>query len=164
MNREILFKGFHPCENGKDKVFVNGEWINGEWVKGYYVIKTDPLLQGVTYHFILTQEKDNAKCLEPLVTWKKVISETVGQYTGLTDKNDKKIFEDDILQDHLFVGKVVYNDVLAAFIVEINDSTENWYHWSPLNRGDMDRKSKLHYTEIIGNIHDNPELLEEVKS
>lgn len=31
---EILFKGFHKNENGKQKVFVNGEWIKGEWVEG----------------------------------------------------------------------------------------------------------------------------------
>ena len=76
------------------------------------------------------------------------------------DRNGKKIFEGDILQDYSFTGKVVYNNVLAAFIVEINDSTENWYHWSPLNKGDIDRKPQLQNTEIVGNIHDNPELLE----
>ena len=31
--RENLFKGFHPDENGAEKVFVNGEWISGEWVQ-----------------------------------------------------------------------------------------------------------------------------------
>lgn len=88
-----------------------------------------------------------------------VIPETVGQYTGLTDKNGTKIFEGDILLiDGKFIGVVTYNAVIASFIVEINDTTDKCYHWSPLNAGDIDRHAMLKYTEIIGNIHDNPEL------
>lgn len=153
MNREILFKGFHPCENGKDRVFVDGEWINGEWIEGNGINQQIDVA-GNKHAYIALPIKSRAYPPMTTVEWVEVIPETVGQYTGLTDKNGKKIFEGDILQDYLFVGKVVYNDVLAAFIVEINDSTKNWYHWSPLNKGDIDRKSKLQYTEVISNIHD----------
>lgn len=116
---------------------------NGEWVEGD-----------------LWDVIDNDFCIISHGKNYDIIPETVGEYTGLTDKNGTKIFEGDILQDYLFTGKVVYNNVIAAFIVEINDSTENWYHWSPLNKGDIDRKPQLQNTEIVGNIHDNPELLE----
>lgn len=86
----------------------------------------------------------------------KVYPETVGQYTGLTDKKGKKIFEGDIIKSDKFIGVVEYNSVIAAFIVKINDSTDNWYHWSPLNEGDITRREQLQYTEVIGNIHDKP--------
>lgn len=95
-----------------------------------------------------------------LGSYGQVDRDTVGQYTGLTDKNGNKIFEGDILKSDAFVGVVEYDNSIAAFIVKINDSTANWCHWSPLNEGDITRSVQLQYTEIIGNIHDNPGLLE----
>lgn len=81
------------------------------------------------------------------------IPETVGQFTGLTDKNGKKIFEGDLVQDpqSCLFGKVVYAtpqdgfDGMAGFMVDdVNDGLQNyngfWYH-----------------VEVVGNIHDKPE-------
>lgn len=133
MDREILFRG---------KRTDNGEWVEGDLLHGYCAEKSTDI---ASIDISCTVE---------------VIPETVGQYTGLTDKNGKKIFEGDILKTPEFIGKVVYNNVIAAFIVEINDSTETCYHWSPLNEGDIERRPQLQYTEVIGNIHDNSELLE----
>ena len=93
----------------------------------------------------------------------EVIPSTVGQYTGLTDKNGKKIFEGDIVDDQEFIGVVKYNEIIASFVVEINDTNQNYYHWSPLNMGDPSREKQLKYTEIVGNLHDNPELLKEAE-
>lgn len=131
-NREILFRG-----KRKD---------NGEWIVGFYYL--DIWGDGVTEYIMI----DGLDC--------EVIPKSVGQYTELEDMNGKSIFEGDILKSDKFVGCVLYHKIIAAFIIEINDSTISHYHWSPFNEGDIMRQSQLKYTEIIGNIHDNPELME----
>lgn len=80
-----------------------------------------------------------------------VITETIGQYTGLTDKNGKKIFEGDICW---FYGGDYYSGLWEQnAIVAITDMTDDEQtHY--LNNAE--------YCEVIGNIHDNPELLQEV--
>ena len=152
-NREIKFRGFHRDETGKEKIFVNGEWVKGYWVYGVPVFEEDRcyIIQNL---FICDH------CYLCTCTKAQVIPETVGQYTGLKDKNGKEIFEGDILKTDEFIGVVEYNDIVAASVVKINDSTDSYYHWSFLNEGDITRNSQLQYTEKIGNIYENPELLE----
>ena len=153
-NRKIKFIGFHRDENGKEKIFVNVEWVKGYWVYGVpassYMITT---VKAVEY-------QKNAEFAYVSFDYATIIPETVGQYTGLKDKNGKEIYEGDILKTDKFIGVIEYNDIVAAFVVKINDSTDNYYHWSFLNEGDITRNSQLQYTEKIGNIYENPELLE----
>jgi len=89
---------------------------------------------------------------------------TVGQFTGLTDKNGRKIFEGDILQGFWYCegvrAKVVWIDDAATFgiLYSFRKSGEktawlnsSWYKFT---------SESPYFPEIIGNIYDNPELLE----
>lgn len=127
--REILFRG---------KRTDNGKWIYGDlrhisdWKGGY-----NP-------HIV-----DNTNGRNNSVTGLEIIPETVGQYTGLTDKNGIKIFEGDILtiENEGVYAAIKYNESNAAFYVEDEDHE--------------DYLGEAWETDvvIIGNIHDNPEIL-----
>ena len=122
--REILFRG-------RSKV-QGSEWLYG-----------DVLIY-----------KNSAQIWETINNRKhnSVVSlETVGQYTGLTDKNGKKIFEGDIMpvweNGEEYHYKVIYNG--DCFMLAMLDSEQGSYPLSTKNA----------ISEVIGNIHDNPELL-----
>lgn len=131
---------------GKGTCGLNaGDWIYGYYVKDFW----KPTRCGCG---IIPIDKERGGYCE-------VDPSTIGQYTGLTDKNGNKIFEGDIVDDQEFIGVVKYNEIIASYVVEINDTKQDYYHWSLLNMGDPLREKQLKYTEIVGNIYDNPELL-----
>ena len=133
--REILFRGKAnaitgcPYNNGKP---------DGEWVFGYVFSDLGAMK-------IRQFEPDRPECNDY-----EVDPETVGQYTGLTDKNGKKIFEGDIMAFTAYgfdyVGTVEFADGSFSIICE---------HTSPF----LDQAVSKHGAYIIGNMHDNPELL-----
>lgn len=95
----------------------------------------------------------------------EVKPETVGQYTGLKDRNMKEIYEGDIVkvklykgeEEKYFIGKVEYFG--SNFIVDADNNSE--YHVYDLDGFGIDYRYNLEDCEVIGNIYDNPELLEE---
>ena len=122
----------------RDIVFRGKSKSTGEWVEGSLI--GNDVIVGKIVEF-----EEDYFCTE---FWYKVDPETVGQFTGMTDKKGKKLFEGDvysmgdknilyvvIFDKSQFIGKQVGNRSLAGL--------EYW-------------KSDI---EIIGNIHDNPELL-----
>lgn len=93
--RELLFRGFHPCD-GPDTIVVEGEKVKGRWVEGYIVKHPSAIQIGDDYspwyiHVPPVDPDDNGGVFN-------VLPSTVGQYTGLTDRTGKQIFEGDILK------------------------------------------------------------------
>ena len=116
--REILFRG---------KRVDNGEWEFGSFVSPNWITVT------------MGEEIYGSEIVDP---------ETVGQFTGLTDKNGKRIFEGDILSDGGDTYKVMFEE--GVFQIENSHYTTGLYVAIRMDKID----------EVIGNIHDNPELLE----
>ena len=136
--REILFRG---------KRVDNGEWVEGSLLKGKKgdadcaIIVPEKELQAIGLDFC-------GECNRPYDKSFEVFPETVGQFTGLTDKNGKKIFEGDIIRSNSERGYIEYYPNDCAFDV-VDD---HGFYWLI---------SEMSNIEVIGNIHDNPELLEE---
>ena len=125
---------------GMREILFRGKRIdNGEWVEGYFVNLW--LMHYQKHQPIITDNNAVSYDVDP---------STVGQYTGLCDKNGKKIFEGDIMAFTAYgfdyVGTVEFAYGSASVMCE---------HASPF----LDQAVSKHGAYIIGNIHDNPELL-----
>lgn len=148
--REILFRG---------KRVDNGEWVEGGFHSRY----------GKAYIIGISKSFRIDGC--------EVAPETVGQFTGLTDKNGKRIFEGDILkvqtrvyieEDNPVFGKMKAQSEekkTRYWVVEWGNQTcggASWYFYGKDRRFNR-RASKSTLwnseAEVVGNIHDNPELL-----
>ena len=132
--RDYLFRG---------KRVDNGEWVYGNFVKG------------CVDDFAYIVEFGNKNLCRNFV---EVIPETVGQYTGLTDKNGKKIFEGDIVSryvnrlDKRVNASVKNNTTVASWICE-------FFLYKDKKEVFLANRVGKNDCYIIGNIYDNPELL-----
>ena len=135
MNRTIKFRG---------KRIDNGQWVYGDLVQCAHDILILPINTGWTHH--------------------KVIPETVGQFTGLLDKNGREVYEGDILHEcvaRCIVDKRIVKFCYGSFIAE------STYNQGAQCYGEPHEKfQSLKYfavndikIEVIGNIHDHHELL-----
>ena len=124
--REIEFRG-----KRKDK---------DEWIYGSLLIDE---IQNI--YIIIDNQEGIGREVNP---------ETIGQYTGLKDKNGKKIFEGDIVKVFIsgkwWIAKVIYE--YSGFTIDVTNNKELEFG----RRGIIER-----FTEVIGNIYDNLELLKE---
>ena len=151
--REILFRG---------KRLDNGEWAEG------YLYEHEPALVGIVSEndapepskwFIARTGFADWNMPRP-VEFVEVDPSTVGQYTGLKDRNGKRVFDGDIVTQNWYdhdepsddsFGEVVFCEYDCSFsVMDIQKDSIvplgrcHAYHWE---------------AEVIGNIHDNPELL-----
>ena len=135
-----MFRGKTPSQ---DELFDNGEWV-----QGFYTC-----FNGKEYRIYNGYAETD--CGDYYPDWFNVRPETVGQYTGLTDKNGKKVFEGDILS---FSDRLVYVNWPdycgcwdCSYIKAVKGKATLHEYRSP---------NKWRYNAVvIGNIHDNPELL-----
>ena len=130
--REILFRG---------KRVDNGEWVYGSFIPDLCELLYGDKLDGFIKPFGKIRE-------ERLMV--EVDRKTVGQYTGLTDKNGTRIFEGDVIRDEdgdVMVVKWLTES--AAFVLEPKPYASIYFYGTLSSR-----------TEVIGNVFDNPELLE----
>jgi uncharacterized phage protein (TIGR01671 family) len=145
MTREIIFRG---------KRLDNGEWVYGSLLDG---------------DIIVSGSVDVDEDYIGLNEWHSVHAETVGQFTGLKDKNDKKIYEGDIYKvtfgQHFWVHEVRslggrFGNMLFGILLYDNVSSDESGEYYT-NKVRIHNLKSGKDVEIIGNIYENAELLEE---
>lgn len=141
--REILFKA-----KRKD---------NDKWVEGYYTTRNDKTFIGIDMSIGI--DMFEIFCT-PVISWLEVDPKTLCQFTGLTDKNGKRIWENDIVMYEgqyapvkfgLYRQNAYYYENVYGFYVDFPEST--------LLRKDFGYWNKK--VEVVGNVFVNPELLQE---
>ena len=133
MNREVLFRGARVCD---------GKLVNGALV----MVKENDESEKYIPNIVISYGPDT-------FDWFEVEQETVGQFTGRYAKNDKEIFERDIVVNKNIHGK--------KWIVEYRtDSEYVGFVLKEIGTNGISLFTSWNDIEVIGNIHDNKELLQ----
>lgn len=125
---------------------------NGEWIYGYYARLRNEFKE---WHCIMTEEDASENYIKDCngynMLYTPVNHNTVGQFTGLYDKNGNEIYEGDVLRCGYSIFVVSYEDShRAAFSLLYRGAFAGCF-------GEL---TEPFYCDVIGNVHDNPELLE----
>ena len=144
--REILFRAKAINRN---KGYHRTKYKNGDWVYGLLTRLYDEKFENLPAEMI----NENG------VSGIEIDHNTIGQFTGLTDKNGKKIFEGDIVEGHCHSQ---WSHRLQRCVVEYDIGNFEARHY--VEQGGVMRyySYKVLFSKdvvVIGNIHDNPELL-----
>lgn len=124
---------------------------DGQWIYGYYLVNRGE-------HFVVPEE-----VADPFAAYEDYLvdPETIGQFTGLHDSEGREIWEGDIIEvtettlerePRKVTGVVVYEESMAEYVIQ----TKYRMAGSSLGLNGLE-----HSIRIIGNIHDNPELLQD---
>lgn len=158
--REILFRGKLKHDNLPNR--------KGDWVYGHYA-----------------ELKDGDRTVPCIYGYGEIIPETLGEYTYSTDKNGKRIFEGDIIEFYFFDktrrnGELVEVKNTTTMLIEwykssfymrelfrdyrLNEKleiiTEKIYIYRGNKAQGVYESNSSYFVEVIGNIHDNPELMD----
>ena len=136
MSREIKFRGLTS-----NRTWVYGNLIQGKKGACYICsINENPVYKNGDYWYI------DSPCYV-------VIPETVGQFTGLVDKNEKDIYEGDILKITLYDDewKTKVRDYYGTLVIDVEGCD-----WSTTALSFLDEEADK---EVLGNFYENPELL-----
>ena len=134
--REILFRG---------KNVDNGAWVYGSFIPDMLEVFCITDIDGFIKPFSLNKEE---------LTEVRVERSTIGQFTGLTDKNGTKIFEGDIVHWKKVPYFVRWDSKKAEFVFA-NDMEADYFVVG------FNEHTTMKFCKVVGNIHDNPELLKE---
>ena len=131
-----------------------------KWLEGYYVrvLETAGYHSPAFCHYIIFQETDSGR-----VCRAEISPDTLCRCTGVRDKNNRLIFEHDIVRREIWnkdmIGEVVWSDIgLTGFFLEAVDKNQKGVsHSYPISKGSFDDDEwNANTDEVIGNIFDCP--------
>lgn len=148
--REILFRG--KAINRENGIFRTN-YKNGDWVYGLITRQYDERFENLPTEMRNTEGVTNIE----------VDYRSIGQFTGICDKNGTKIFEGDIIANDLNTFVIRIGKYTPEYMsrVKYDSNICGVYAYCTKDKTSWHLPASIKTYQIIGNIHDNPELLKE---